>query len=486
MPYVVKSVIERIPTSEMKPGDGFFLNDSFLGSGHYPDTFLVSPVYSAEELIGFVVNTAHQVDVGGAAPGSQKVHGVTEAFQEGLRILPVRLVKDGELDRDLMTVICGNVRQPQVLASDVQAQANSNYIGAQRLRQIFEEYGEDNFEAAVETILLQSETKMREFIEALPDGRYDFEDILDDCGDEGETVKLAVDVEIRGDEMVIDFSRSSDAVNVALNSYINYSRAYAMFSVKVFAGATLPQNEGMIRPITVVAREGSFFNPQYPAPSGGRATVQVRIFDIINGAMSKALPGRAMGGFSHWGNPNISGRREDGETYIFYDLIFGGYGARAYKDGAEAMAPVVNCMNIPIEVHESETPIRIHCYELIQDSAGDGKYRGGCGIRKDVELLAGDAIITLLGDRHEKAPFGLYGGTPGALATTSLRRNGSETALTSKQTLGLTQGDVVSFRLAGGGGYGSAEERDPDAVNYDVENGFVSAAHARDTYGFQN
>jgi N-methylhydantoinase B len=292
-----------------------------------------------------------------------------------------------------------------------------------------------------------------------------------------------VDVTVRGDSIEVDFSRSSDQVPAALNSYINYTRAYTVFAVKVFCDALLPQNEGGIRPITTTAREGCFFNPRFPASSGGRATVQIRIFDAINGALAKALPQRAMGAFSHWSNPNIGGVDErTGKRFVMYDLGFGGYGARADSDGPEALAPVVNCRNIPVEVHETNNPVRIRRLELIQDSGGAGRFRGGCGLRKDIELLAQEATITLLGDRHANAPYGLFGAGAGAKAATILMRDGTEEALGSKDVRTLRRGDVVSFRLAGAGGYGDPAERDPAAVRRDVADGYVSGDAARTVY----
>jgi len=185
-------------------------------------------------------------------------------------------------------------------------------------------------------------------------------------------------------------------VPAGINSYINYTRAYTLFAVKVFLDPQLPQNEGGIRPIAATAREGSFFNPVFPAPSGGRAALQVRMFEAINGAFAQILPERAMGAFSHWCNPNLGGLDdESGKPFVIYDLIFGGYGGRASADGAEALAPVMNCANIPIEVQETQNPIRINRLEMIPDTGGAGKFRGGCGVRKDVELLNSSATLSL-------------------------------------------------------------------------------------------
>jgi N-methylhydantoinase B len=231
-----------------------------------------------------------------------------------------------------------------------------------------------------------------------------------------------------------------------------------------------------------MAREGSFFNPQYPAPSGGRAAVQIRIFEAVNGALAKIMPQRAMGAHSHWSNPNISGVDErTGRQFVQYDLVFGGLGALAYKDGAEAMAPVMNCSNIPVEVLESNNPLLFHRLEFIPDSCGAGQFRGGCAVRKDVEVRNGTAFVTLLGDRHKFRPYGLFGGRPGTPAQTILMRDGQETELSSKQSLALRRGDIVSYRLSGAGGYGDPRKRERSAIEQDLLDGYVThAGVARD------
>jgi N-methylhydantoinase B len=211
----------------------------------------------------------------------------------------------------------------------------------------------------------------------------------------------------------------------------------------------------------------------------------VRIFDAINGAMAKAVPERAMGAFTHWANPKFGGvDRETGKRWIMYDLILGGFGGRATKDGAEALCPVFNCANVPVEVHETNNPVRIHTLALIQDSAGPGRFRGGCGLRKDVEILAEDgATVVLLGDRHDSAPWGVFGGGPGTSARTVLVRDGQETDLGSKEVRRLRRGDVVSFRLAGAGGYGDPKERSRAALEEDLRDGFLSREGIARAYG---
>ena len=483
MPYVVRAALEQFPPETLAPGDGILLNDPLLGSGHYPDFFLVTPAYHEGGLIGFAVCCAHQVDVGGAAPGSQIVVGVTEAFQEGLRLLPVRMFRQGEIEPDLERVVLGNVRLPEKVRGDLLAQRNANHLGARRLAELWERHGAATVEGAVDRILDSSERTMRSLIGEIPDGDYEFADAFDDVGPGTEQVEVRVIVRIRGDGATVDFG-ASPQVAAGINSYLNYTRAYGFFALKVFTDPLLPQNEGLLRPIEVVAEPGSFFNARFPAPCGGRAALQVRIFEAVNGALAAILPERATGGFSHWGNPNVGGPDDGtGRPFVMYDLIMGGYGARAGKDGQEALCPVFNGRNIPVEVHEAGTPVRVRRLELIPDSGGPGRWRGGCGMRKDVQLLAPRAMLTNLGDRHRHPAYGLAGGGPGALAATRLERDGTARSIGSKEHVELVAGDVVSFRVCGAGGYGDALERDPDAVLRDVLEGYVSVEQAAEAYG---
>jgi N-methylhydantoinase B len=483
MPFLVNSMLEYFPPASLRPGDALVSNDSFLGSGHFPDIFMVMPVFRDDRIVGYAVNIAHHIDIGGAAPGSQEVAGVVSAVQEGLRILPVRLIRAGEFDEELLRVILGNVRVPDKLLGDLKAQRNANFVGARRLLEAYGEYPEELIDLAIAEIFDRSEARMRAHIRALPDGTYNFEDWLDDTGPGTPPVRVHVEIRIAGDDLVVDFSGSGDQVAAGINSYINYTRAYSAFAVKVLADALLPQNHGAARPIKVIAREGSFFNPQYPAPSGGRAAVQIRIFEAVNGALAKIMPQRAMGAHSHWSNPNISGVDDrTGRQFVQYDLVFGGLGALAYKDGAEAMAPVMNCSNIPVEVLESNNPLLFHRLEFIPDSAGAGQFRGGCAVRKDVEVRNSTAFVTLLGDRHKFQPYGVFDGRPGTPARTILMRDGQETELSSKQSLALRRGDIVSYRLSGAGGYGDPRKRERSAIEQDLLDGYVTPAGVERDY----
>lgn len=478
MPYVVQHLLRYFPPETLREGDTICTNDSFLGGSHYPDFFLMTPIFLDGTIIGYVVNTAHHVDVGGAFPGSQAVQGVTEAFQEGIRVLPVRIAENWNLNDDIIRVILGNVRLPDKVHGDLKAQQNANFVGSRRTIELFQEIGLDAMDEIVEAILDRSEARARELISALPNGTFSFDDHLDDVGPGTDPVNVSVDVTIDGDTATIDFSRSSDQVPAAINCYINYTRAYGMFAMRIIAGFDVPQNAGVERVVKVVAREGCFFNAKFPAPSGGRASVQVRIFDAVNGAMSKAVPEKVRGAFTHWCNPNVGSYHRSKDRWVMYDLMFGGYGGRAGHDGEEGVAPVMNCANIPVEMHETSTPVRIRCVEFIPDSGGAGEFRGGCGIRKDVELRTSQGRVSLLSDRHKFQPYGLEGGEPGQVGQTLLLRDGKETALGSKEVLPLKRGDVVSFRLSGAGGFGPPGKRSPEAVRRDIAEGYVTLAEA--------
>jgi N-methylhydantoinase B len=484
MPYVIENVLKFHTPESLKPGDAILLNDSFLGGGHFPDFFLTSPVFRDGRLIGYAVTTAHQVDMGGAAPGSQRVQGISEAYQEGLRILPIRIVREGRFDEDLMRMILGNVRVPTKVRGDLMAQLNANHVCAERLNRMYDAYGEDTMARTIDALLDRSERETRAIIAKLPPGRFEFEDYLDDSGPGTNPIKVKVAVTVGDGEVEIDFTGSGGTVQAALNSYINYTRAYGVFATRCLTQANLPNNEGSFRPIKVKAEEGSFFNPRFPAASGGRAAVQIRIFDAVNGAFAKCIPHRAMGAFSHWANPNIGGvDPKTGKPFIMYDMLLGGYGGRSDKDGVEAMSPVMNCSNIPVEVIEHTNPVRIERFELIPDSGGAGTYRGGCGIRKDVRVLADEAVLTLLGDRHKFAPYGVFGGGEAAKGQSIVYSGNEAKELGSKEVAVLKRDDVVSLRTSGAGGYGPASKRDPKRIEQDIADGYVTEEGARRVYG---
>jgi N-methylhydantoinase B len=486
MPSIVGHVLREYPVETLAPGDAIILNDLYMGSGHLPDFFLTTPVFHRGRLAGFVVDCAHQVDVGGAAPGSQAVEGVTEFYQEGLRVLPTRLWRAGEVNREVLRLIAGNVRLPALVEGDLRAMRNAGRVGERRLLELFDRYGADTVLATWDEILAHSEREMRAAIRALPPGRYTAEDWYDDCGRGTDPLRVVATVIVEGDEIVVDFTGSSPQTRSGMNSAFNYTLAYTWHTVKsALVQSTLPQNAGTVRPIRARAPEGSLFNAQPPAAAGARAVMQQRIVDVILQALAPAIPDRVIAASSHWANPIFEGLDPArGRRFVYYDIIVGGMGARPHRDGAEAVCGSFNLENIPVEVNESDYPILVERLELIPDSAGAGKFRGSSGLRKDLRFLAEQGSVSNLSDRHRFPPPGLFGGRPGALGATILNPGTErERALHSKAISPLAHGDVVSLRVSGSGGYGDPLERDPALVARDVALGHVSVASARQTYG---
>jgi N-methylhydantoinase B len=486
MPSIVRHVKREYPAGSLEPGDAVILNDLYMGSGHLPDFFITAPVFHGGRLVGFVVDCAHQVDVGGAQAGSQAVEGVTEFYQEGIRVLPTKLWRGGELNREVMRLITGNVRVPDIVEGDLKAMRNAARVGEMRLLDLFDRYGTETVLAAWDDILAHSEREMRAAIRELPSGRYAAEDFYDDCGRGTEPLRVFATVIVEGDEITVDFGGSSPQTRSGMNSAFNYTLSYTWHAVKsVLVQQSIPQNAGTMRPIRARAPEGSLFNPRPPAAAGGRAVMQQRIVDVILAALAQPAPDRVIAASSHWANPIFEGmdpRR--GKRFVYYDIAVGGMGARPSKDGAEAVCGSFNLENIPVEVNESNYPILIERLELIADSAGPGRFRGSCGLRKDVRFLGTSGSLSNLTDRHRFDPPGLCDGRPGARGATILNPGtaGAQT-LHSKAIHPLVQGDLVSMRVSGSGGYGDPLTRDPEAVARDVFLGYVSATAAREAYG---
>lgn len=484
MPFAARNVLKYYPLETLKPGDSILTNDPHLCSGHLPDFYVVTPVFYKDEIVAFTAVVGHQVDVGGAAPGGQKVQGITEIYQEGLRLLPVKAWSEGKMVDEIFRIIEANVRVPDKVIGDLKAQRNGCYFGTKRICDLFDYYGVETVRACMDEILSRTEQKMRAAIREAPDGTFTREDYFDDYGPNTEPIKVRIAVTIAGDEITVDFTGSSPEVPAGFNSPINYTKSYVFAGIKAIFDPVGPQNEGGIKPIKVIVPEGSFFNPRPTAGCGGRAAINYRIFENVVAAFAEPLPERVVAAASHWGNPTFGGRDpRTGKPFVSYEVIIGGTGARPNKDGCEGLCFSFNARNIPVEVQESAGPVLIECYEFIQDSGGPGKFRGGLGVRRDLRMLT-HITFTNSTDRSRFAPFGLFGGKPGAKSKTIVRMpSGEEFELHSKESRSLPKDSVVSVRLAGSGGYGDPFTRDVRSVLRDVEKGFVSIQKAEEEYG---
>lgn len=484
MSFAVRNALAAHPVETLEPGDAVVLNDPLLGSGHLPDFFITQPVFHEDVLVGFVVNILHHTDVGGQRPGSQGVEGIFDYFQEGLRIPPTKVWRRYEEQEGIVGIIAANTRTPDKVLGDLRAQRSALRVGELRLAELARRYGRPTLFAAMDEIVARTEASMRAAIRQVPDGVYTSEDFLDDWGPGTDPLRVFVAVTVSGDEVLIDYAGSSRETASGMNSYINYTRSYSYAAIKCLTDPGGPMNEGALRPITVSAPEGSFLNPRPPAGGGPRAIICYRTFEAVIAALAPALPERVAAASSHFANPTFGGwDRRRGRRFVAYELVLSGTGARAGKDGCEAMAMAFNASNIPVEAQEATQPIVIERFELIGDSAGPGKFRGGCGLRRDMRFLADEGKLTNLSERQRFAPPGLFGGRSGALARTVINPGADEQPVHGKQSREFAYGDVISFQQSGAGGYGDPLARDPARVLEDVLDDYVSVESARRDYG---
>lgn len=485
MPAAVRNMLTVYPPDALAPGDIVVMNDPYMGAGHLPDMFAMSPSFVGESLVGFVVSCVHLTDVGGPAPGSQAVVGVTDLVQEGLRFLPTLLYRRGEPVREILDLIAANVRVPDAVLGDIRAQRAALHVGARRLAELHAEKGSSLLEEVGEEILDRSEQAVRAQLASIPDGTVQFVDQVDDFGPGTRPIRMEVRITVRGDEIDFDFTGTDPQTPSSLNCTLSYVKAYCYWSTKaITTHDSIPQNEGQLRPVKVIAPEGSFFNPVPPAALGGRALMNQRIVELIFGALAQVVPERVCAASGQWLNPIFGGTDPRTERpFIFYDYVMGGVGARLTKDGIDAMSPVVSVENIPVEAQEARNPIIVERHELIQDSGGAGRLRGGLSVRKDVRILGNGVVLSNLTDRHVFTPYGMDGGNPGTLGEIVLNPGTpSERKLHSKDLVAIEYGDVVSFRCSGSGGVGAPRERAREQVRSDLREGLITPDVARNVY----
>jgi len=490
-PQHIGSLVSVVPRNvraldrELNPGDGLLINDPYKGAVHLPDVMVVSPVFFEGEIVGYAANSAHHVDIGGSAPGGIP-NDSTELYAEGIVISGIHAIEDWEYRDAVLDFLLRNVREPEMRRGDYQAQLGANRIGEKRYADLCDRYGPGRVADYLDELLDYTERRVRAAIEELPDGRYEATDEMDGDGITDEQVTLALAVEVAGEEMVLDFTGTADQNRGPLNCTPAMAFAGAMAVVMAFIGADLPKNDGFYRPLETITPEGSMVNPTDDAPVAGGWEIAMRAGDLVTKALADAVPAETIAATKGIVCNIAYGGRDprDGGRYVYYETVAGGYGARARKDGMDAVQThFQNTANSPIEELESEIPVYVREYSLCRDSAGAGRQRGGLGVRRDYEFYGEAATFSLLTDRTKSAPWGLFGGH--SASTSEFVRNPGDDAepLASKSTTELDVGEIVSVRTPGGGGYGDPTERDPDAVLADVRDGKVSHEKAREVYG---
>ena len=475
-------------------GDVIVFNDPYNGGSHQADVVVARPMFMDGKMLGFAVNRGHWVDIGGMSPGGWS-GTVRHVIQEALIIPPVKLYKAGVLNREIKDFILKNVRLPKQCWGDLQAQLASNIVAERRLRDLITKYGYETVKEGMDQALEYSKRRFVKKLEELPDGQWEGTEYMEDDGHGGGPHKIHVTLTKQGKKLSLDFSGTDPQVRGPVNCTFTEAKAAAYTALIDVVDPYIPLNSGFIDTIEVTAPKGCLVSPVYPAPVfATTADPMTRVYESVLKAISGWLPDRVVAGSSGTLN-DVTGSGDDpvtGEEFVWYHFGPGGTGARATNDGIHGECdPMINCKRESMEIWETRFPVRFERFELIPDSCGHGKYRGGIGVSRKMELLR-PTLLTGCADRHKRPPWGLDGGKDGYPAKYILNRDGKDwdfptlygTFSPAKfSNLPLKTGDVFDIRSGGGGGYGNPLERDPKLVEEDVLEGYVSLEKAGEMYG---
>jgi N-methylhydantoinase B len=477
MAFAVRAVIEKVAREGgLMPGDCFIFNDPTVGGTHLNDFRLVRPVFRDNELFCWIASAGHWLDIGGNVPGGYNP-SATESFQEGVCIPPVKLLRAGVMNTDLLAILAANSRVPDSNWGDLNAQIGALDLGEVRLHGLLDEYSEATIAAAFEIFSNRAEAVMRAAIKKLPDGTYSFDDVLDNDGITDATLTIALDLTIAGDAMRVDFSRSSPPTAGPVN--ISYATAIAACYVALkHVFIEVPANAGCLRPITFIVPPSTLLAATAPRPMAGYTETILRLIGVMMGGLAKADPARATAApFGTINALSMSGNRKDGSRWVMFSFFGGGLGGNPESDGlSHANNPISTATIPPVEILEAAYPVLFRQWALRPDSAGAGAHRGGLGAIYEIETLT-DAKVSLLGDRGTVPPFGVAGGEAAAPNVFSWDAGqGRQTPkLVSKVTdVFLPAGHRLRLETPGGGGWGDPEARDAQAAARDKALGYCS------------
>lgn len=472
---VVQAIGGRHAAESVQEGDVFIGNDPYTGGGsHLPDIVVASPIFVEGEHIGWAANTGHHADF--------VDRGTKHIFQEGLRIPPIKLQAAGEIQSDVWDLILLNCQVPEERLNDARAQIAANRAGTQRVRELCERLGTDVFRAAGAELQDYAERQTRNGIAQLPNGVYHFSDVFD-CEEFDGELDMIVEVTVDGDEISFDFAGNPTQLECSVNMIYTALLATVYYSVKCIVDPTILPNSGMYRPIHVSAPSGTVVNAESPAAVNQRCQTTQRVVDLIFGALAQAVPDRVIAA-CNGANSSISLSGVDprtGKYYVYQETLGGGSGAGADRDGLDAVqVHMTNTSNLPIESLEQEYPLFVERYELVEDSGGAGRFRGGLAIRRRIRTVDHDAVLKVTTTRRLSQPWGLLGGCSGTSSTTVVDDGAIEP---SNGVCSLPAGRALEMVTPGAGGYGPSQEREREAVLSDVRAGKVSETIARDVYG---
>ncbi len=496
-----KVSVEAIGRENLRPGDVIISNDAYLGGGnHQPDIQITRPVFYQNEIVAFVMTRGHWNDIGGQAPGSYALN-TWDIYGEGIRIPPVLLYRNDEIVRDVQNMIVQNTRDPEGRLLDIQAQYAGTFVGDQRIISLVKKYGADALREAMERSLNHSETLMREAIRGIPDGVYEAEDFVEGVqatGWSGDRVTIKVKVTVKDDQIHFDYSGTGKQARGGINCPLAVTCNSTWFTVKALTDVSIPINQGCYRPITIDAPLGSIVNCTFPASVvSGNTETSPRVIDLCLKALSQAVPERVIGQSNCAACSGVFGGRDPDENRVrrtgkeFISLVEphgGGMGARATRDGVNGIRVYVgNAGALPIEFIEQTMPIMVEGWELIPDSGGAGKWRGGLTARRTYRVGFDEATVTVAGERGEAAPEGYFGGQAGGLFECQIiSPDGSTQKMPSKGATAIVhRGDRVLLQPAGSGGYGDPAERPVELIEADLLDGYITVQAAREHYGYK-
>ena len=483
IPSAAGAVIERYK-GQYQEGDIYILNDPYEGGTHLPDIYLFKPVFLERKLIGFSCAIVHHTDVGGRVAGGNASNS-TEIYQEGLRIPPLKLYDAGEPIETLFRIIDKNVRVPDKVAGDFRAQISACELGERGFQDLGRQYGLDRLETLFDHLLDYTEELTRQAISRLQDGQWEFADHIDNDGFTNDPVPIRVRIKKAGDTITADYTGTPPQVKGAINSTLSYTSSITYACVKSVLGVDIPNNAGFFRPINIVAPEGSFVNPQLPAPVAARGLAAMRITETLFGAFAKMLPDKIFAcGVGLDTGVTIAGYFADRRPFLFLEFMYVSWGGGPDRDGIDgASLPHSNYSNTPVEVNEAEQPMMIDCYGFVPDRCGAGKFRGGLAFQRHYRLLADEADLQLRSDRQKYLPYGLHGGQSGKPSISQMNRNdGDLETLPSKGLFQMQRGNVFHHITAGAAGWGDPLDRDVNNILEDVVNEKLSPEYVRREY----
>lgn len=477
LPRTTKIFLEHFPVETWRPGDCVITNDPWMATGHLPDFTFVSPIFHNGALVGFAGSIAHSPDVGGALWSAD----CREVFEEGIRILPTRFMREGRRNEELVNIVSANVRVPRQVLGDFEAQLTANEVGVRRVQEFLEDVGLDDLQSLAHAVQSRAENAMRRAISEVPDGVYS--SVLHADGFDEDVTRIECTVTVRGSEMNIDYTGTSPQIARGINCVLFYTHAYSVYPIKCSLDPLSPRNEGSYKAITVTAPEGCLLNPVFPAPVGARQLTGHLLAGAIYAALAPVIPDKviAESGAAPSMRALFSGVDHNGDRFSQVLFATGGMGASPHRDGLSTTSFPTNVGAGSIEAFESVAPLVVWRKEFRPDSGGLGRFRGGLGQIAEIEVKSPGAIrLSLLSDRRDHPPLGVVGGGAGAGALIAF---GDGTRPHPKSRTTIEPGMRLLMTYAGGGGYGDPKARDLDEVRRDLRDGYISPEAALQVYG---